>query len=138
VAPATSPATSDVTAPVQQPQSAPAAPASRQAAPATPSARPDQGVGAPVRQEQQDPQERQDQLDRQDEGLRTVPTSRSARSGGRDRAAPPEIEDAREGLHRYDPDTFDPDATTPDGRGGDDGVVPPLRRFPNVAPEDGQ
>jgi len=48
------------------------------------------------------------------------------------------MEDAREGQHRYDPDTFDPDAATTDGRGADDGVAPPLRRFLDVAPEDGQ
>ena len=115
----------------------PPAPSSRSAIPVPPPARPDQAVGAP---EQPDPQDRQD---RQDEGLRTVPAGRSARPAGRDRATgrgaeAPEMEDAREGQHRYDPDTFDPDAATTDGRGGDDGVAPPLRRFQDVAPEDGQ
>jgi penicillin-binding protein 2 len=138
------PATPGVAAPGQSGQPSQSgsqvqpAPASRSAAPAPVlvrpdrADRPDQAAGA---------QEPQDQQDRQDEGLRIVPTGRSARPTGRDRARgaePPEVEDAREGQHRYDPDTFDPDAASPDGRGGDDGVVPPLRRFQNVAPEDGQ
>jgi penicillin-binding protein 2 len=110
------------------------APSSRSAIPVPPPARPDQTAGASEQPEQQD---------RQDEGLRTVPAGRSARPAGRDRATGRgaealEVEDAREGQHRYDPDTFDPDAATTDGRGGDDGVAPPLRRFQNVAPEDGQ
>ncbi|MDR3045401.1 MAG: penicillin-binding protein 2 [Desulfovibrio sp.] len=121
------------------------APASRPAVPVPQPSQPSQ-PGQPSQPSQPGPQDAQDQLDRQDEGLRIVPTGRSARPAGRDRrltgpggaVEAPEVEDAREGQHRYDPDTFDPDADTPDGRGGDDGVVPPLRRFQNVAPEDGQ
>ncbi len=132
------PATPGVSAPGQpaQPmQQMQPGPATRPAAPAA--------QEQPDRQDMQDRPDRPDRQDRQEEGLRTVPTGRSARPAGRDRAAgrgaeASEVEDAREGQHRYDPDTFDPDADSPDGRGGDDGVVPPLRRFQNVAPEDGQ
>ncbi|KAF5044067.1 Penicillin binding protein transpeptidase domain protein [anaerobic digester metagenome] len=145
----TAPATPGVAVPGQPGQLVPQvqpAPASRSTVPVPQPARPNQAVGEPGQSGQPGQpgqQDAQDQLDRQDEGLRIVPTGRSARPAGRDRTTgraveAPEVEDAREGQHRYDPDTFDPDAATPDGRGSDDGVVPPLRRFQNVAPEDGQ